>query len=172
MRVLRAVRTLSLPDWAVTAGVIRNIVWDQLHGYEKRTPPKDVDVAFFDGSDVSRERDRRMEQMLYGDAPEIPWEVTNQAGVHLWYEGKFGHPIEPIGSLEDGISRNPETVTSVGVRLEADDALTVFASCGLEDLFAMILRRNPKQVTREYFRQRAMEKRIRERWPKVSVIDE
>ena len=172
MEALIALRNTALPEWAVTSGVIRNLVWDRLHGYEESTPVKDVDVAFFDPGNTSRERDKRIERALRQRLPEVPWEVTNQAGVHLWYESKFGHAIPPITSLEDGISLNPETATSVGVRLEADDAVTVIAPCRLEDLFGLILRRNPKQVTREYFQQRVRDKRIRERWPKVSVIDE
>jgi uncharacterized protein len=171
MTVLRAVRETRLPEWAVTSGVIRNIVWDRLHGYEDRTVVKDVDVAFYDPADITRERDGRLEEALSARLPKLPWDVTNQAGVHLWYESKFGHPIPAISSLEDGISRNPETATSVGINLGPDEALKVIAPCGLEDLFAMVLRRNPKQVTRDYFMHRMREKRIQERWPKVSLID-
>jgi uncharacterized protein len=129
-----------------------------------------VDVAFFDPVDVSRERDRDIEAALRAKLSDVPWEVTNQAGVHLWYESKFGHPIPSIASLEDGIGRNPETATSVGVRLEGDGSIIVIAPCGLADLFGVILRRNPTQVSREHFRQRLREKGITERWPKVSVI--
>jgi hypothetical protein len=170
--LLRLLRDVALPEWAVTAGVIRNVVWDSLHGYDESTPVKDVDVAFYDVRDKSRERDAAIEGTLTRALPNIPWEVTNQAGVHLWYERKFGHPIPPITSLHDGISRYPETATSVGIRLEANDAITVIAPCGLSDLFGMVLRRNPTQVTRDYFRQRLRDKRITERWPKVTVIDD
>jgi hypothetical protein len=34
-----------------------------------------------------------------------------------WYGAKFGHPISPIQSIEDAISRWPETATAVAVRL-------------------------------------------------------
>jgi uncharacterized protein len=52
------------------------------------------------------------------------------------------------------------------------NAITVIAPLGLDELVGLKLRRNPKQVSRDYFRQRVGEKRIRERWPKVWVIDE
>ncbi|MEA2447407.1 MAG: uncharacterized protein QOK47_1044 [Actinomycetota bacterium] len=171
MDILRTAGDVVPSEWAVTSGTIRNLVWDHLHGHEAATPVKDVDVAFFDRVDVSRERDKALEEALRARLPEVPWEVTNQAGVHLWYAGRFGHEIPPIVSLEDGISRNPEIATSIGIRLEADEAVTVIAPCGLVDLFEMILRHNPKQVPRDYFLQRLREKRIREQWPKVSVID-
>jgi hypothetical protein len=57
------------------------------------------------------------------------------------------------------------------VRLRDDDRLDIVAPCGLDDLFQMVLRRNPRQVTLEYFRWRVASKRIRETWPKVTVID-
>lgn len=172
LSVLRAVREVSLPQWAVTSGVLRNLVWDDLHGYRHPAPVKDVDVAFFDARDLSRERDRLVEQELEKRLPDVPWEVTNQAGVHLWYEEKFGRAIFPIASLEDGIARNPETATSVGVRLEPDDRLTVVAPWGLDDLFTAVLRLNPNQVSRDYFLQRLREKLVAERWPQVTVIDD
>jgi hypothetical protein len=165
------VRRVDPPDWVVGAGVIRNLVWDELHGYDNRTPAKDVDVAFFDEADLTRHRDRVLEAELGAGLPGVPWEVTNQAGVHLWYEAKFGHPIRPITSIEDAVGRWPETAAAVAVRLERDDAITVVAPCGLDDLFSLVLRRNERQVTAEYFKQRVESKRIRERWPKVTVVE-
>jgi len=35
----------------------------------------------------------------------------------------------------------------------------------------MILRRNPRRVTVERFRQRLAEKRIQAKWPRVQVVD-
>lgn len=169
VEVLHAVLDSDLPDWAVGAGVIRNLVWDHLHGFSTPTPVPDVDVAFFDPTDVRRERDEAIEAELRTRLPKVPCQVTNQAGVHLWYEAKFGHAIPPIRSLEDAISRWPETATSVAVRLLSDDRLLVFAPCGLEDLFNLVLRRNPKQVGEEYFRYRASTKAIASTWPNVTI---
>lgn len=170
--VLAAVRDADLPNWAVTSGVIRNLVWDHLHGYPTPSPVKDVDVAFFDPTDLSRDRDRAIEADLARRLPAVPWDVANQAGVHLWYADKFGHSMDPITSLEDGIGRYPETATSVGVGLDHDGRVTVIAPRGLDDLWGMVLRRNPRQVSRELFRKRLEDKRITERWPLVTVIDD
>jgi hypothetical protein len=172
MDALRAVRTIDLPDWVVGSGAIRNLVWDELHGYTEPTPVNDVDVAYFDPSDVTRERDRALEERLSEIHPGVPWEVTNQAGVHLWYERKFGYPIRPLTSTTDALSHWPETATCVGVRLLPDDSIDVIAPVGLDDLFGLVLRRNPKQVTREFFDARVASKRIRERWPRVAVLDD
>jgi uncharacterized protein len=125
----------------------------------------------FDEGNVSRERDRRVERQLGERLPSVPWEVTNQAGVHLWYERKFGDPIAPVRSIDDAVGRWPETATSVAVRLEAT-SLRVIAPLGLGDLLGMVLRRNPRQVTRDYFLRRLREKRIGERWPQVRIIED
>jgi hypothetical protein len=171
MEILRAVREVNPPSWVVGAGALRNLVWDELHDRENPTPPTDVVVALFDDADVTSARDRSLEAALAKLLPGVPWEVTNQAGVHLWYEEEFGHSITPITSVEDGVARWPETATAVAVRLERDASLTVVAPCGLDDLFSLVMRRNDRQVTAEHFRQRVEQKRIRERWPLVTVLE-
>jgi hypothetical protein len=45
----------------------------------------------------------------------------------------------------------------------------VIAPLGLEDLFGLRLRRNPRRVTPEIFNQRLASKRISERWPGVTI---
>jgi hypothetical protein len=50
MAALDAVSDLGLPQWCIGAGVIRNIVFDQIDG-GSTTPIRDVDVAYFDPSD-------------------------------------------------------------------------------------------------------------------------
>jgi hypothetical protein len=168
--ILEAVRDCDPPDWLVGGGVIRNLVWNRLHGYPDAAHLKDVDVAYFDPDNLRPERDGAVEADLLTRHPDVPWEAKNQAAVHLWYEEKFGFAVPPLLSSEAGIATNPETATSVGVRLLADGGLYIHAPLGLEDLFGLLLRHNPRRVTPEIFRRRALEKRIVERWPEVRVI--
>jgi len=56
METLRIVERLALPDWYVGAGFVRNKIWDVLHDYAKRTPLDDIDVIYFDPSDISIEK--------------------------------------------------------------------------------------------------------------------
>lgn len=171
MSILRAARRVNLPDWYVGAGLIRNTVWDFRHGYAGKPSARDVDVAFFDPHDLSAARETNAAQELGRLLPEVNWEPINQARVHLWYATDFGQEVEPLRSTEEAISTWPETATCVGVRLLIDDTLQIYAPYGLDDLMNMVLRRNPKRVTVEQFRQRAREKRVREKWPRVSVVD-
>lgn len=172
MRVLEAVRQCNPPDWLVGAGIIRNIVWDYLHGFREPTPIADIDVIFFDPNNLSPKRDQEIQDHLTTCLSNVPWEATNQAAVHLWYEDVFGFPVPPFLSSEEAVGTWPETATSVAVRLLANDELYVVAPCGLTDLFEMTLRRNPRRVTRELFRQRLQAKQITHKWPRVQVIDE
>jgi uncharacterized protein len=170
MGVLETVRTCDPPDWLIGAGVIRNIVWDYLHGFQEPTSLADVDVIFFDANDLSPERDRDVQEGLTALQADMAWEATNQAAVHLWYEDVFGFPVPPFHSSEEAVSTWPETATSVAVRLLTNDELYVVAPCGLDDLFGMVLRRNPRRVSREMFRQRLQAKGIKQKWPRVKVI--
>jgi len=153
MQALAQVRTLGLRHWCIGAGAVRNLVWDALAGHSTPSALADVDVAHFDAADLS------------------PWEVTNQAGVHLWFESVFGHAVAPLRSLEDAVASWPETATAVGLHLCDDDSLSVIAPHGLADLFDMIVRRNPQRVSVETYRQRLASKRYAERWPGVRVVD-
>jgi uncharacterized protein len=171
MTILRTVRRCDPPDWLVGAGLIRNLVWDHLHGYSQPTPPRDIDVAFFDPADLSPERDTDVTAQLTAVLPTVEWEATNQAAVHLWYMEKFGKTVPPLTSSAAAIATWPETATCTAVHLRPDDSLHIVAPFGLEDLFQMILRRNPARVTQAQFQQRLRDKQIRQKWPQVRVID-
>lgn len=173
MRVLRAARETDLSDWYVGGGIIRSTVWDHLHGYPGgHSRLRDVDLVYFDADDISGEQGKRAAIALSEMAPELEWDVVNQAEVHLWYECDFGHAIEPYESVEGAIATWPETATCVAVRLLPDDDLLIYSPYGLADLFNLVLRRNPRQVSVELFRQRYTEKRIKEKWPLVTIVDE
>ncbi len=169
-RALVAARSLHLPEWCIGAGAVRNAAWDALHGYRVPTTPGDIDVAYFDLDDISQEHDHGLQRQLALLEPDLPWEVTNQAGVHRWFEQCFGHPVEPLGSLEEAVASWPETATSIAVTLTADGDLEIIAPFGLSDLFGMVVRRNPRRVSLDTYRKRTAEKRYEERWPRVRVI--
>lgn len=171
MEILRMVRASPVPDAVVGAGIIRNAVWDNLHGFDSPAPIKDVDVAYFDLADVERRKEADAEEALFQRRPDRDWDVKNQAAVHLWYEQKFGEAIEPFVNIEEAIGSWPETATCVAVGLEADGDLRVVAPLGLEDLFNLVLRPNPA-IARDVFETRVREKRFLERWSKLELVGE
>jgi hypothetical protein len=170
--ILEAARAVDAPDWLVGGGVLRTRVWDALYRVPEPTPIADVDVAFFDPADLSPDRDAAVTAALLRERPDITWEATNQAAVHLWYTDHFGDPVAPLESSADGVGTWPETATSVAMRLLPDDRLHMVAPCGLADLLGGILRRNPRRVSAALFAARLANKRIRERWAQVQVVEE
>jgi hypothetical protein len=169
MAALRAGRALGLAHWCIGAGALRNLVWDALHGHAQPSALADVDFAFFCADDTSTARDAALQRRLGDLCPGLPWEVTNQAGVHLWFEAHFGHAVAPLHSLDDAIASWPEPATAVGVWLDAQDVLHVIAPHGLHDLLGMRVRRNPACVSLGTYRQRCASKRYAEHWPRVTV---
>jgi len=170
MAILHAVREAALPHGCVGAGVVRSLVWDVLHGRLEWTMRGDVDVAYFDEADLSESSQSAYLARLREIQPDVPWEVVNQAGVHLWYERHFGFAVPPLTSLEEAISTWPEYATCIAVRLTDDDRLDIVAPWGLDDLFSMTVRRNPTRASLAEYLRRVQAKRYAERWPKVTVV--
>jgi hypothetical protein len=169
LEALRAARDVDPPDWLVGGGVLRDLVWDHLHG-RPPAPPRDLDLAFFDPARLDPAHDAEVEQALTARLPGVPWDAKNQAAVHTWYGRVFGGEAAPLTSSADGVATWPETATAVAVRLHDDDRIQVVAPCGLDDLFGLVCRRNPRRVSVEHYRRRVRDKRIADRWPRVAII--
>ena len=166
MKQLRAARALALPDWCIAAGFVRNRVWDHLHGIAPPRPPADIDVLYYDAADTSKEREAQYEKRLDDLLAGLPWQVRNQARMHLW-KGLPQHR-----DTADSMTYWLETVTAVGVRLEADDSLTVIAPLGTDDLLRLCCRPTAFGHTqRSEYEARINSKRWRELWPKVRFLD-
>ncbi len=142
---------LALPQWMLAAGFIRNLAWDRLHGTDA-SPFTDIDLIYFDPTDLSRETERRFEVKLRVLAPEYPWSVKNQARMHLRNGDK------PYSSALDAMGYWPEKETAIGVSLncvyevsdgkggtEPHTSFTFNAAFGLESLFQLKLTPNPKR---------------------------
>jgi hypothetical protein len=166
MEQLRAVRSLGLPDWCIAAGFVRNRVWDHLHGVVPARAPADIDVLFYDAADLSREREYEYEDRLDDLLPGLPWQVRNQARMHL----PKGLPQHK--STADSMTHWLETVTAVGVRLEVDERLTVIAPLGTDDLLGLLCRPTEfGRARRHEYDARIAQKRWRELWPRVRFVD-
>jgi hypothetical protein len=171
MEALRAARAVDAPDWLISAGAIRDAVWDTLHD---RPPamPRDLDVGFFDAADLTPAREEQVANALRDRAPHLPWDAKNQAAVHLWYPERFGIQVPPFRSTAEAVATFPETASCVGLRLLPDDDLVVVAPYGLEDLFGLVCRHNPERVSRAFYESRLAEKGWASRWPRLRISNE
>ncbi|WP_409254224.1 nucleotidyltransferase family protein [Bacillus sp. SCS-153A] len=167
MDILKAAKTLDLPDWWICAGFVRSKIWDTLHGFSNRTSIPDVDVVYFDRSIRDEAVEKKLENMLKELLPGVPWSVKNEARMHLI------NNIPPYTSTVDAISKFPETATALGVKLAEDDELVLTAPHGLRDVLNMELRPTPymktsNQLTMPY-EERILHKNWTAIWPKVKV---
>ncbi|MBW4701019.1 nucleotidyltransferase family protein [Micromonospora sp. RL09-050-HVF-A] len=135
MRVLRATAGLGLPDWWIGAGFVRNLVWDAISELPA-LPPRDVDVAYFDPQERDPGVDVRTEAWAATVLPGVPWEIRNQARMHL--RNRDGPYLDTL----DAISRWPETATCIAVTLRGDSVHLVCCH-GAADLVGMVVRPSP-----------------------------
>ena len=172
MHVLTTVRALDLPDWRLVSGAVYQAVWNVKTGRPAGYGVKDYDLAYFDGSDLSYDAEDVVIKRVAAafDAPfRSQVEVRNQARVHLWFQDRFGEPYEALGSTDEALGRFVAPTFAVGLRLEADDAISVAAPFGLEDVFAMTIRPNPNRPLAKGWVKTV--ENARARWPELTVIE-
>jgi len=170
MQVLDGLRAAALPDWLLVAGVLYNRVWNELTGKPPHTGINDIDVFYFDATDVSYEAEDRVIQRLnrrFADLP-LPVQVRNQARVHLWFPEKFGQPFTPLTSSGEMLGRYASKTHAVAVRLEDDDAITILAPFGLDDIFSFRIVPNPVLDNRPAHEKKAA--RAKSVWPEITIV--
>jgi uncharacterized protein len=170
LQALEAGASLNLRSWCIGAGAVRNAVWDRLHGYDKPSALSDIDFAYFDAEDLGKDAEVGVQARLKAALPSAPWEATNQAAVHLWFESYFGHAVAPLTSLREAVASWPEYATSVELTYSIDQEIEVIAPHGLDDLFSMRVRRNPARVSLTTYAQRIEQKQYAKRWPRATVV--
>lgn len=170
MHVLRKMARLDPPDWLLFSGAVYQRVLNALTARPLDYGIKDYDVGYFDASDISYEaEDVVIKAVAATFEPPLREmvEVRNQARVHVWFQDHFGEPYDPLTSTAEALGRFVSPLFAVGVKLDADDRITIHAPFGLDDLFAMVLRPNPNRRSPNYEKIAAAAKA---RWPELQVI--
>ena len=168
MQVLHVARELNLPDPLVFSGAVYQPVLNHLTGRDSAYGIKDYDLGYFD-PDTSWEAEdeviRRVAARFESPLRDL-LEVRNQARVHLWFEDKFKEAYAPLTRTAEAPERFTSPLFAVGVRLGADDSFVIVAPFGLEDLFALRLRPNPRRATSGFARTAGAAKA---RWPELTI---
>ena len=167
MELLNTVSSLDLPDWWICAGFVRAKIWDELHGFDERTPTPDIDVIYYDPSTIDKKVEKKYEEALGKLLPTIPWSVKNQARMHI------ANNIPPYSSAVDAISKFPETVTALGVRLDEENNLKLTAPHGIKDVLNMKVEPTPYFIESKdrmlIFRKRLRNKNWQAIWNGIQV---
>jgi uncharacterized protein len=162
--------SVALPDCWLVAGAIVQTVWNDAFGLPSGHGLSDVDLIYFDGTDLSEDSETRHAERIRDRFAELPvWiDVKNEARVHLWYARKFGFSIAPYTSATHAITTFPSTTTAVGVQ-PVESGMRIAAPFGLSDLFNLTVRPNMAQITRPIYEAKIT--RWRAAWPGLTIVD-
>lgn len=169
MDVIGRLPELNLPDAWLVSGAIYNTVWNHLTDRPPLTGINDIDLFYFDASDLSYEAEdraiKRADQVFAG--LPLPVQLRNQARVHLWYPDRFGEVYPALSSSREAIDRFASLTHAVGARLDGAGEIELYTPFGLDDLFSFRIvpnRRMNNQATHDKKGERA-----KSVWPEVVV---
>jgi hypothetical protein len=168
MAVLEGIR--DLPEGLLVAGALYNLVWNCLTGRPALNGVSDIDVFYFDATDLSYEAEDAVILRLaerFAHLP-LPVQVRNQARVHLWFEQKFGAPFSPLGSAAEMLGRYASKTHAVAARLEDDGSMHIIAPFGLDPIFSFRVEPNHVLPNRPAHDKKGV--RAKSVWPEVTVI--
>jgi len=149
--VLPAIAQVSLSNWWLAGGAVRNTVWHSIFGKECGLVINDFDIAFFDAQG-DRSQELLAKATLTEQFPNYKFDVKNQASFTRWRSGQRTYV-----STEDGITHWLHTATAVGVRLDTQGQWQFFTPYGLDDLFSGIIRPTPAHINNPDAKRKATE---------------
>jgi uncharacterized protein len=168
-RILDRLDHLHAPDAWLVAGCLFQTVWNCLSDKPPGADILDYDIFYHDPTDLSWEgedRHIRRTREVFADV-DADIQIRNQARVHLWYAQKFGIPCPPLRSAMDGIDHFLNQSSCFGIRKQGN-VVEVYAPFGHDDLFAMVVRPNPRRDLPEVYRRKA--ERWLQAWPSLSIV--
>lgn len=160
---------IDLPDGWLSGSVIAQTAWNAIYALPADHGLADIDLVYFDDADLSEASEKTHADRVRALFPKtaLRIDVKNEARVHLWYQAKFGYPIEPYRSVRHAISTFPTTAGAVAIR-PGPVGLDIFAPFGLTDLLGCAVRANKRQITREIYE--AKVGRWRACWPALTIL--
>lgn len=166
--LLQRLPALNLADAWLVGGCLFQTVWNLQDGRAAHAGIRDYDIFYFDPGDLSEAAEQAVQQQaerLLGDLG-VRLELKNQARVHTWYAAYFGQLCPPLKSACDGVDRFLVGSTSVALQ-PGPQHPSVYAPYGLDDLYAGVLRANPRVEHGPLYLQKARD--YQARWPWLSL---
>lgn len=138
--ILERLPRLGVQQAHLVAGCLFGAVWNGLTARPAAENVNDYDLFYYDPDTSYAAEDAviRRADALFADL-NAKVEVRNQARVHLWFAARFGQTRPALGSVRVGIEQFLVRCTCLGV----DEHGHLYAPCGLDELEAGLLRRNP-----------------------------
>lgn len=172
MTVLRRLRDLDIPqNYYVMSGWPAQIVANYNAERPLDTNVKECDIVYWE-ADLSAKREQTITHLIETALADInlPLDITNEARAHLWLPDYCGITIDPYPSIEAAITSMTETITCLGVRLDQNGTLVVFAPYGLNDIFSDTIRplKDSPLISEKYYTERALGKQ--KRFPNLKIL--
>lgn len=146
-------------------GVIRNMIWDKLHGFKEKTPIDDIDVVYFDMRHKDKCYDQDIEDRLFKEMPNYKWSVKNQARMNVINDD------EPYLDIHDAISKWPDTASAIIMKKVSADEYEVIAPHKLDDLFRLVVHPTPHFMDKiERYQQRVVSHEWGKKWNKLRMF--
>lgn len=167
---LRYAQQLKLSDCWIVSGCLYQTVWNVQSGKPSGYGVKDIDLIYFDDTDLSYAAEDAVIQRatpIFADLP-APVEIRNQARVHLWYPQRFGQAYPRLTRATESLLYYASRTHALAARLTDDDQLEVEAPFGLEDVFARRITPNTALDNRETHLRKAQ--RAMTLWPDIEFI--
>ena len=143
MDILNYISKLNMQNYYIAAGSVFQTIWNFYDGKDLNYNIKDIDVIYFNGSDISVSKDLEYYDLINKYCKEKGYDfeidVSNEARMHLWEKEKFNIDIEAYKSSEDAIDKWIATVHSIGITIDNNE-LKIYAPYGLSDIYSKTIR--------------------------------
>lgn len=167
--ILEIIRDLKLEDSWLSAGTLRNYIWNVLSQKEDLSAMSDIDVVFFDQT-ISYETTCELEKDLKKRFPNYDWELKNQVYMHCHSPNSSA-----FTSSCDAISKYPEKCTAIAARLDENNELELFLPYGEKDILDFKVSPTPyfkeDSERMQIYRKRQAKKKWKAMWPNLVIED-
>ncbi len=161
-QILDSISVVEFENLFLTGGILRNLVWNYLHGFDENYCLEDCDIIFYNPIILSKDYENKIQKILENYNPSIKWSVKNQARMHL----RNGH--SQYLSIFDALSAFPETCSAVAIGFNWN----IIAPYGLIDLLNFRVKPTLFCINNEYdvYLNRLNSKKWIEKWPCLITV--
>lgn len=163
MAAIEASIHTALPNWCLTGGILRDIIWSEV--LARKVRHRDIDLIYFDDKKTSPQFDWEIEATLERMSG-LPFRVRNQARMHLF------NSEEKYANVVDAMAKFPTTVSAIGVTATEDHLPVIFSIFGYKSLFEPCFEITPHFAENDRiddFHAYLNRNNLLERWPEVSI---
>lgn len=156
----------QINEAVLTAGAVRNLVWDKLTQQKYNILQENIDILFADQS-LSYEKLLTKKAIINQKYSKYLWNIQNVRQNNAASHQPFGN------SVENALMTIPETCSAVGISISKQGEFEILAPFGLDDLFNLEVHPNPTWLDNKTkmaaYQRRLNWKNWTDKWPNLKV---